>query len=161
MVTFPSCHSVFHFWTLGNVTDFVAYLWIACETPWSHFFPSRISTVVFLQVFTPIARRQKAVFVWYHGLPGLAFDATLCDRHCSLVAASFTYDAISNVVFVFVEVKFMAEPFFHSIWHATEREPGASFSCFIKNKGLAGPLFLIHLLAHWSAAFIFFGFNLK
>ena len=39
------------------------------------------------------------------------------------------------VTFVFIEVKFMAKLFFYSTWHAIEREPEASFSCFIKNKG--------------------------
>lgn len=39
------------------------------------------------------------VFVWYHGIPGLAFDATLSDRYRSLVATSFTNDAVSNVVY--------------------------------------------------------------
>lgn len=39
------------------------------------------------------------------------------------------------VTFVFIEVKFMAKFFFHSTWHAIEREPETSFSCFIKNKG--------------------------
>lgn len=39
------------------------------------------------------------VFMWYHGIPGLAFDATLSDRHCPLVATSFTNDAVPNVVY--------------------------------------------------------------
>lgn len=32
----------------------------------------------------------------------------------------------------------MAKFFFHSTWHAIDREPEASFSCFIKNKGPGG-----------------------
>lgn len=39
------------------------------------------------------------VFVWYHGIPGLAFDATFSDRYRSLIATSFTDDAVSNVVY--------------------------------------------------------------
>lgn len=39
------------------------------------------------------------------------------------------------VTFVFIQVEFMAKFFFHPTWHAIEREPEASFSCFIKNKG--------------------------
>lgn len=47
---------------------------------------------LFFMLFLP-------VFMWDHGIPGLAFDATLSDRYRSLVATSFTNDAISNVVY--------------------------------------------------------------
>mgnify|MGYP001853003412 CR=1 FL=1 len=46
----------------GDVTDFMAHLWAGGETPWPSLFPSGVSAVVFPQVFTPIARRQKASF---------------------------------------------------------------------------------------------------
>lgn len=39
------------------------------------------------------------------------------------------------VTFVFIEVEFMTKVFFHATCHAIEREPEASFPCFIKNKG--------------------------
>lgn len=39
------------------------------------------------------------VLMGYHGIPGLAFDATLSDRYRSLVATSFTNDAVSNIVY--------------------------------------------------------------
>lgn len=39
------------------------------------------------------------VLVGYHGIPGLAFDATLSDRYRSFVATSFTNNAVSNVVY--------------------------------------------------------------
>lgn len=77
------------------------------------------------------------MLVWYHGVPGLTFDATLSGGHCPFVAAPFTNDAVSNVVFLLIEVELMAKLLFHSTGHTIERKPEASFSCFIKNKGLA------------------------
>ena len=59
---------------------------------------------LFFMVFLP-------VLMGYHGIPGLAFDATLSDRYCSLVATSFTNDAVSNIVYYKkAEKNAMSEP---------------------------------------------------
>lgn len=47
---------------------------------------------LFFMLFLP-------VLVGYHGIPGLAFDATLSDRYRSFVATSFTNNAVSNIVY--------------------------------------------------------------
>lgn len=39
------------------------------------------------------------------------------------------------ITFVFIEVKLVAKSLLHSTWHTIEREPVASFSCLVKNKG--------------------------
>ena len=39
------------------------------------------------------------VFVGDHGIPRLALDATLSDGHRPFIAASFTNDAVSNIVY--------------------------------------------------------------
>lgn len=47
---------------------------------------------LFFMLFLP-------VFMGDHGIPRLALDATLSDGYCPLIAASFTNDAISNIVY--------------------------------------------------------------
>jgi hypothetical protein len=39
------------------------------------------------------------VFMGDHGIPRLAFDATLSDGYRPFIAASFTNDAVSNIVY--------------------------------------------------------------
>lgn len=95
---------------------FVNLLILISHKPWFHTiqqcWPSFLRTVKsfrWTNVRLLIGKRQRLhplffmlflpVFMWYHGIPGLALDATLGDRHCSLVATSFTNDAVPNVVY--------------------------------------------------------------
>lgn len=68
-VTFPFAGYTFHFCTEWDVTGFMAHFGAFGETPRSSFFSSWVTAVVFPQVFTSVARRQKAMFMWNHGIP--------------------------------------------------------------------------------------------